>query len=219
MQATKKTRDACLPGETLGVTQNVDHAGVRAAGDDHQALATHVDDERLVVPDHRVGLPSGTVARLVDRQAGFELGHSLDLPGDEDGAVEQEALRALLDDLEPLGFEVVPAWRRQADFAARRKDDSAFAPGIGLSPAATASGRDGGQPFGPTVMIGVTVRDDDGTQVAHGHLEHVEVAGDGVRGEACVVQHSVPDSILLDADQRGNPCSATRCAAAPKSRA
>src|SRR6202034_4374246 len=101
-----------LTGETLSVTQDVDRARVRTAGEDHQAAVAHVDDKCLVIPDHRIGPPTIALARLMDRKAGFELGDPLDLSGDQNGAIEQQALRALLDHLQPLSLKIVPArWR------------------------------------------------------------------------------------------------------------
>ena len=64
MQAANKTSDVGFPRQTLSVKQDVDRARVRTARDDHQAAVAHVDDESLVGPDHRIGLPAIRAARL-----------------------------------------------------------------------------------------------------------------------------------------------------------
>src|SRR5207248_9313294 len=203
MQAAQQTSDAGLAGQTLSVKQHVDHAGVRTAREDHQAAVAHVDDERLVIPDHRIGLPAIAVPRLVDRKATFELGDPLDLPGNQNGAIEQEAVRALLDHLKPVRLKILTARRRQSQLAARGKGNSSFAPSIGVNhqrQPRTPPTAD--QPLETAVMSGVTVRDDDRAQVTHRDLKHVEVAGHGVRREASVVEHGAPLAAPLDADQR-----------------
>src|SRR5437588_9364277 len=112
MQAAEKTSDARLPGQTLSVKHDVDHACVRTPRDDHQSAVAHVEDECLVVPDHRIRQPAVPVARLVDRKAALELGDPLDLSGDKNRAVEQQAVRAVLDHVKTLSLKVVTArWR------------------------------------------------------------------------------------------------------------
>ena len=129
---------------------------------------------------------------------------SLDLSGDQNGAIEQEAVSALLDHLQPLGLKIVTARRRQSQLAARGKGDSSFAPSIGVNyQRQPRTPPTAGQPLQAAVMIGVAVRDDDRTQVTHWHLKHVEVAGHGVRREAGVVEHCAPVAAPLDTDQRG----------------
>ena len=54
-------------------------------------------------------------------------------------------------------------------------------------------------------MVGVPVRDDDRAQLAYRHLEHVEVAGDGVRCQAGVVEHGLPVAVPLEGDQGREP--------------
>src|SRR5207248_8502324 len=100
------------------------------------------------------------IARLVDRKATLELGDPLDLPGDQNRAVEQQAVRALLDHLKALGFKIVTARRRQSQLTSRGKRDSPFAPSIGVDhqrqPRAPPTAD---QPLKAAVMIGVAMRD------------------------------------------------------------
>jgi hypothetical protein len=69
----------------------------------------------------------------VDRKPTFELGDPLDLSGDQNRAIEQEAVRALLDHLQPLGLKIVTARRRQPQLSARGKSNPSLAPRIGVN--------------------------------------------------------------------------------------
>src|SRR4051794_31656100 len=145
----------------LRVPQHIDRAGVRASGEDHETATANVDDQRLVVPDHRIRFPTSVAARLVDRKPALERGHALDLPRDEDFSVEQQTAGALLDHFEPLGLEIVAARRWEPDLSTCGQGDAARAPGVGVyeqresGAAATAD-----DPLQATVMISVTLGDD-----------------------------------------------------------
>src|SRR4051794_13029103 len=112
--------------------QYIDRAGVRTAGEDHETSTADVDDQRLVVPDHRIRLPTSVAARLVDRKPALEVGHALDLARDEDLSVEQQTLGARLDHFEPLGLEIVAARRWEPDLSTRGEGDAALTPGLGV---------------------------------------------------------------------------------------
>ena len=130
MQAADEACDAGFAGQALSVSQDVDRTRMRTAGDDDQPSVAHVDDKRLIVPDHRIGLPTVRATCLVDGKATLELGHALDLPRDQDTTIEQQAVRALLDYFQPLGLQVVATRRRQAQLAARWKHDPALTPRV-----------------------------------------------------------------------------------------
>jgi uncharacterized membrane protein len=90
-------------GQPLCVADDVDGAGVPAAGHDDQSLAAHVHDEGLVVEDQRVGFPRCAGPVLVCRgHAVFEVGGAVDLTGDQDGAVDEQGRLAALDHVEAL---------------------------------------------------------------------------------------------------------------------
>ena len=91
VKAADEARARCSR-ESLCISHDVHRTGVGAAGDDHEALAVHVDDHVLVVPDHRIGLPAGVRPRVVDREALLELRRPFDLSRDENPAVEQQRL-------------------------------------------------------------------------------------------------------------------------------
>src|SRR6185437_13402242 len=90
-------------GQPLCVADDVDGAGVPAAGDDDQSLAAHVHDEGLVVEDQRVGFPRGAGPVLVcGGHAVFEVGGAVNLTGDQEGAVGEQGRLAALDHLEAV---------------------------------------------------------------------------------------------------------------------
>src|SRR5919108_253813 len=130
VQAADEAGDPPFAGEPLGVSQHVHGARVGASGDDHEALALHVHDHVLVVPDHRVRLPAAVRAGVVDREALLERGHALDLAGHQDRVVEQQRFRALLDQLETFPVEVAAAGRRQPQLRSGGEHDLALAPGL-----------------------------------------------------------------------------------------
>ena len=66
-------------GEATGVVHDVHRAGVAAAGQHDEAASRDVDDDRLVVPDPRVGFPAVVPPGLLPWQAALEVGHSLRL--------------------------------------------------------------------------------------------------------------------------------------------
>ena len=82
-------------GQPLCVPDDVDGAGVRAAGHDDQAFAAHIDYEGLVVADQRVGFPRCAGPMLVGwGHAVFEVGGAVDLTGDQDGAAARNPAAA-----------------------------------------------------------------------------------------------------------------------------
>src|SRR5207237_4638387 len=111
-QGTREVQPADEPGDplfarqALRVPQDVDGARMRAAGDDDEALAANVDDDVLVVPDHRIRLPAALSTGVVDREAPFEARRALDLARDKDGPIDADGWSLLLDDRQTLGLEV-----------------------------------------------------------------------------------------------------------------
>src|SRR5213076_1836960 len=96
------------------------------AGDDDEALAANVDDDVLVVPDHRIRLPAALSPGVVDREAHFEAGRALDLARDKDGPIDADGGSLLLDDRQTLGLEVGPAWWWETQLGPGREDDLAL---------------------------------------------------------------------------------------------
>jgi hypothetical protein len=100
----------------------------------------------------------------MDREALFERCQALHLPGDEDGRIDQKRSADLLDQGDALCFEVTPARRRKANLGSGRKDDLALLPGLGVDderePLSTTSLE---ERLEPSVMVGMSVRDDQRT--------------------------------------------------------
>src|SRR5205823_6915836 len=85
VEAADEAGDALLAGKPLRVTQDVHRSGMRAAGDDDETFVLDVDDQVLVVPDHRIRLPPGLRVRVVDREALLERRQPRHLTRNEDG--------------------------------------------------------------------------------------------------------------------------------------
>ena len=78
-------------GEPLGVPDDVDRAGVRAAGEHHEAAPADLHDEGLIVDDQGVVLPGRAGPLLVGRgHAVLELGGPVDLPSDQHAPVREQ---------------------------------------------------------------------------------------------------------------------------------
>jgi len=180
VEASEEAGDSVLAGEPLRVAEHVYGPGVGAAGENDETLVAHMHDQVLVVQDHRVGLPAVPCAGVVNPEALLEGGSPCHLSGDEDGRVQEQCRSGLLHHLGPLGFKVVAAWRRQAQLGSGRENDLAIAPGFRVDqerqpPAAVPLE----ERFQPAVMVCMSVRDDESTQLSDRHLEDVEVAGKG----------------------------------------
>ena len=110
-------------------------------------------------------------------------------------------MRALLDHLQPLGLQVVAARRRQAQLAARGEHDPALTPRVGVNhQRQSRAPPPTDQSLETAVVVGMAMRDDDRAQVAHRHLEHVEVARHRIGREPSVVEHSMTITVALEGD-------------------
>src|SRR2546423_8987879 len=132
MTAADEAANPAHARESLSIAQHVHCTGVGAARHDHQALVLHVDDHVLVVPDHRIWLPTSGRTDVVDRESLLEIGHAPDLTGYQDGVVHQQRRASLFDQLEALRFDVRAAGRRQTEFGTGWEDNLALAPGFGV---------------------------------------------------------------------------------------
>jgi hypothetical protein len=82
MEPAEQGVQGLLTGEPLGVAGNVDHTGVAAPGEDHQAFALQVQDEGLVVKNEGIGLPLVVEPRLLRGEARFVPGGARNFTGD-----------------------------------------------------------------------------------------------------------------------------------------
>src|SRR2546428_6273846 len=176
---------------------------MRAAGDDHEALAANVDDDVLVVPDHRIRLPAALSTGVVDREAPFEARRPLDLARDEDGPIDADGWSLLLDDRQALRLEVGPARWWETQLGPGREDDLALPPGAGMDdqrePATTQPSRDA---FEPTLVVSVAMRDDDRPEVRGADPEDVEVPAEDCRREPGVVEEGPAIPVNRDGHER-----------------
>src|SRR5947209_7780288 len=88
-------------------------------------------------------------------------------------------------------------WRHM-DFNTCRKDDPPLAPDIGmqykrhLSPANTPD-----YPFESTMMIGMSMRENNGTQVTCTYFEYVHIVKHGVASKPGIVEHGCRMTLML----------------------
>ena len=114
VQPTDQAVQALHPGEPHRVPDDVHRARVPAAGDDDQAAAAHVHDQRLVVDHQGVVHPGLPVPRLVGgRHPALELRGAVDLAGEEHAAVDEQRRLPALDHREPLAVQCAGAQRGQ----------------------------------------------------------------------------------------------------------
>jgi hypothetical protein len=192
-------------GQPLCVPDDVDGAGVPAAGHDDQSPAAHVHDEGLVVEDQRVGFPRGAGPLLVGGgHAVFEVGGAVDLAGDQDGAAGEQRRLAALDHVEALagqralaeGRKVVGPAAGQGEAAAgprQRVDDHRQGPG-------TAPPGEPGQAAG---VVEVAVAEHHGVHSGQVEAEPAGVGDHRIRGQPGVEQHGRRGVAAADGDQRG----------------
>src|SRR5947209_8139993 len=176
---------------------------MRAAGDDDEALAANVDDDVLVVPDHRIRLPAALSTGVVDREAPFEARRPLDLARDEDGPIDEDGWSLLLDDRQALRLEVGPARWWEAQLGHGREDDLALPPGAGLDdqrePATSQPVRD---TYELGRVVSMAMRDDECPEVRGADPEDVEVPAEDCRREPAVVEEGPVIPVSGDGHER-----------------
>src|SRR6266516_3119889 len=92
---------------------------------------------------------------------------------------------------------------RHVDLDTGRKHDPAVAPDIGMqhewhvAPTDTPKNS-----FEPTVMIGVSVGEDDGSHIVRPHIEHIHIVEDRVASKSCIVEHGLGATISLHRKQQ-----------------
>ena len=192
-------------GQPLCVADDVDGAGVPAAGHDDQPLAAHVHDEGLVVEDQRVGFPRCAGPVLVCwGHAVFEVGGAVDLTGDQDGAVDEQGRLAALDHVEALAGQrtfaecrpVVGPAAGQGEAAAgphQRVDNHRQGPGS-APPGESGQAAD---------VVEVAVAEHYGVHAGQVEAEPVGVGDHRIRGQPGVEQHGRRGVAAADGDQRG----------------
>src|SRR5579864_1375406 len=131
---------------------------------------------RLIVPDPRIRLPTMFGVYLLQRKPFLEVGYTIDLPGYQYHAIKQERWPALLDDLDTFAVKVGMTGWGHMNFLAGGKDNPALSPRIRMqderhfAPSNTVK-----HSLESAMMIGMSVRKDNGSQVVCLHFEHIHV--------------------------------------------
>jgi hypothetical protein len=177
--------------------------GVATAAEHEEAAVAHTRHERLVVEDQRIGLPASAV-HLMSLEAGLELGRTVDLAGDQHGAVEQERRLLLFDDLEAGAFQRRAAGRRKLDRIEPGEADPSAGPELRVDqhrevPAAerfrhALHSRD---------VVPVAVAQDDRLDIAERQSQPADVFRDAAGCDARIEQQRALAPVLLDAHECG----------------
>ena len=142
----------------------------------------HVDDERLVVEDERVGFPPVVVEPFVEWEAGLEVGGSVDFAGDEHRSAEHERSLATLDDLEALLLERLSRQRREFHRRHLRDRDPAATPHQRMhNDRESGTSPQPGETLEPAGMVEVPVAQHRHFNVAGIDVEALHVVGHAVR--------------------------------------
>ena len=181
-----------------------------APGEHEQAVVANPQDQRLVVEDERVGLPSVAAVRLVALHAGLERRRSVDLAGDQHRPLEEERRAAALDDVETGVGEAPPGGRWELDGVAPGDGDAAPVPELGVDQDRQVHpSQAGGQARQPGGVVEVAVAADDdldvaGVDVEAGHVlegtvrRHAGVEEDAVSSVALAYRHRRAEAVLGD---------------------
>src|SRR5205823_6898241 len=109
----------------------------------------------------------------------------------------------LLNDCDAFTVKIIMTGWRQMNLDTGRKHDLAVAPDIRMqhewhaTPADTAK-----NPFEPTVMIGVSVREDDGSKIVRPQIEYIHIVEDRVASKSCIVEHGLGATVSLHREQQ-----------------
>src|SRR6266568_5310464 len=152
----------------------------------------------LVVPDPCIGLPPTVRSCLLQRKSFLEVGHAINLSCHQHHAIEQERWSPLLNDCDAFTIKIIMTRWRHMNLDTGRKHDLAVAPDIRMqhewhvTPTDTAKNS-----FEPTVMIGVSVGENDSAQVVHVSIKHIHIVEDRVASKSCIVEHGLGATVSL----------------------
>ena len=180
---------------------------VTAAGEGDEPFPGHVDDERLVIEDQRIGLPCPAPTRLMEREAAFERVGGIDLAGDEDRPVEQKARLSSLDDVEAALLQGATARGGHVDRPRTGDGDAALGPELRVEDhrqvIATEPSDQTGQPRG---VIEVAVAAYDRLDVASIEPHAVHVVHAAIRCDPGVEQQRSVIEPLVTVRWAEKPC-------------
>ena len=202
VEAADESVQPLVARQLARVAGDVDDPRVAAAGEHDEPAAADVRDERLVVEDQRVGPPVAVAVSLVTREAALEVAGAIDLARHEQGAVEQEARLALLDDLEACALERALARRGQLDRLAARERDAPPRPELGMDQHRHAGAAErADEPVHARRVVPVPVAEDDDVDVGRVDPEPAHVVHEAVRRPAGVEQNARVATVLRDRDE------------------
>src|ERR1700756_5203590 len=92
---------------------------------------------------------------------------------------------------------------RHVDFDSGWKDNTSLAPHIGMQHERhLASADTPHHTFESTVMIGVSMRENDGTQITRMQVEYVHIVKHGVASKPGIIEHGCRMTLALDGQKQ-----------------
>src|SRR5712691_6010943 len=160
-------------------------------------------DHSLVVPDPSIRLPSTVRSCLLQWKSFLEVGHALNLSCHQHHAIEQERWSSLLNDCNAFAVKIIMTGWRQMNLNTGRKHELAVAPDIRMQHKWHATPTDTPKnSFEPTVMIGVSVGEDDSAQVVHVSIKYIHIVEDRVASKSCIIEHGLGATVSLHREQQ-----------------
>ena len=110
MKAADEGGDLLDAGQALCVLKDVDGTGVRATRNNYQPFVADMNDDVLVIPNPWIRFPAAIGgARFLPGKALLKLRDSLDLAGDQDRTIDQQAGATRVSDVHTLAPQVIAA--------------------------------------------------------------------------------------------------------------
>src|SRR5260370_18787032 len=157
----------------------------------------------LVIPDRCIRFPFMICVYLLQREALLEAGYALDLSGHQHRTIEQERWSTFLDDSDTFAVKVSMTGRRHTDLVASRKYNPALMPHIGMQHKRHLAPSNALEyPLESAMMIGMSMREDHGTQVILLHFEPVPVLTHSVAAQSGIIQHRFAAPFSLHGQQQ-----------------
>ena len=191
VKAPDERAESIDAGETQGVANDVDNAGMAAPGHHDQTLAADMDHESLIIDDLGVVVPVIAVPGLMGRRhAPLELGGAIHLPGYQDGSGRPAGMDGgVRSPRSPRGPRAGCGQAGQLERFGAGQGDSAAGPDGGMNgerkPLAAARPGQAGEAPG---VIEMSVTQHDALKVSEVDTEAFGVDRHSLRGHAGVEQ-------------------------------
>ena len=176
-----------------------------APGEDHQPLVRDIHDLGLVVCQVWFRRPAFGAERLVRRRhPRLEVRPAGDLPGQEEGILEQEGGVVCVDQLEAGAGQGRRRGRRQRENGAVGRRASPLRIGLAVGEQRqTALAEAPGEPFEAPGVVEVAVGEDDRLNVLRVQLEPVDVRHNPIGTNACIEEQPVRLTTHREGHERG----------------